>query len=110
MPGVVPSTTADGASVVASGRLDLVITGYRTVALSHDSGRTWAQQHFPHGHCGAATAWAAQLWVACGSAVFTSQNAGGTWTALNAPARFVPLTITAVGPHTLLARRTARWL
>jgi hypothetical protein len=105
VPSLVADYTISGAGVLASGRLDLVIIGRRSVALSHNSGRTWTRQRFPRGGCTAATAWRAELWVACGSTIFASHDAGGTWAELNAPAWFVPLTATAtaIGSRTLLA-------
>jgi photosystem II stability/assembly factor-like uncharacterized protein len=108
VPSVVADYAISGAGVLASGRLDLVIIGGRSVALSHDAGRTWTRQRLPRGGCTAATAWRAELWVACGSTIFASRDAGGTWAELNAPAWFVPLTATAIGPRTLLAAAPPR--
>lgn len=59
--------------------------GSHGVAVSRDGGRSWAVQSLPHARdCSPSVAAPQTIWLACGAALLTSNDAGASWRELTA--------------------------
>jgi photosystem II stability/assembly factor-like uncharacterized protein len=97
-----------GAVLTAAARLYAALSpnslgGDSEVAISANGGRSWSTERLPLGGCSGISALLSELWVVCGSTIFHSPDAGGSWTQLRGPRAFAPLSVAAVGPGRAIA-------